>query len=132
MARDNKVVRPVSSTRTAALAVAKARMAEIEVRAGVLFSGAMTFTFRTTCAILPDLVGCNRLAVIFAQVEPRQRVLDPKTGKPRGYCYVGACCGWGHRLMRQAKTFTHIHYIQNRTMLMEWGPCPNAKVSASS
>ena len=58
MARDNKVVRPVSSTRTAALAVAKARMAEIEVRAGVLlFSGAMTLTFRKTCAILPDLVG---------------------------------------------------------------------------
>ena len=57
MARDNKVVRPVSSTRTAALAVAKARMAEIEVRAGVLFSGAMTLTFRKTCAVLPDLVG---------------------------------------------------------------------------
>lgn len=22
-------------------------------------------------------------------------------GEPNGACYVGACCGWGHRLMRQ-------------------------------
>jgi hypothetical protein len=43
------------------------------------------------------------------------------------YCYVGACCGWGHRLTRQAKTFTHVHFIQNRTMIMEWGPCPNSR-----
>lgn len=41
-------------------------------------------------------------------------------GESNGGCYVGACCGWGHRLMRQAKSFTHVHYLQNRTMLMEW------------
>ena len=34
--------------------------------------------------------------------------------------------------MRQAKTFTHVHFIQNRTMIMEWGPCPNSKGAAGS
>lgn len=79
---------------------------------------------------------------------------------PQQFCYVGSCCGWGHRLMRQAKTFTHIHFIQNRTMvrishmhtyqlihisvptpsviadvsiqIMEWGPCPNKQGQAGS
>jgi hypothetical protein len=44
----------------------------------------------------------------------------------REYCYTGGCCGWGHRLLRQAKTFSHVHFVDNRTMIMEWGPCPNS------
>jgi len=46
------------------------------------------------------------------------------------YCSIGACCGWGHRLMRQAKTFTSVHFVQNRTAILEWGPCPNRQGQA--
>ena len=48
---------------------------------------------------------------------------DGRTKRPGGrpeYCMIGACCGWGHRLLREAKTFTHIHYLQNRTTVLEW------------
>lgn len=54
------------------------------------------------------------------EVEADGRTVNSITGETNGGCYVGACCGWGHRLMRQAKSFTHVHYLQNRTMLMEW------------
>jgi hypothetical protein len=52
-----------------------------------------------------------------------ERIPDDRplsNGKKQAFCSVGACCGWGHRLMRQAKAFTYVHYLQNKTMLMEW------------
>jgi hypothetical protein len=72
-----------------------------------------------------------RSLMLELEVEPDGRTVKAN-GDSRGHCYVGACCGWGHRLMRQAKTFTHVHFIQNRTMIMEWGPCPNSKGAAGS
>lgn len=51
------------------------------------------------------------LATIRAMAEERMEALEvpPATrtlgddGKPARFCYVGACCGWGHRLMRQVE-----------------------------
>jgi len=71
-----------------------------------------------------------RSLMLELEVESDGRTMT--NGVSNGHCYVGACCGWGHRLMRQAKTFTHVHFIQNRTMIMEWGPCPNAQGMAGS
>ena len=76
-----------------------------------------------------ELRARQRMAQI--EVQPDNRTVNSE-GVLNGYCYVGACCGWGHRLMRQAKTFSHVHFIQNRTMIMEWGPCPNEKGVAGS
>jgi hypothetical protein len=45
----------------------------------------------------------QRMAAI--EVAPATRTLGPN-GKPARFCYVGACCGWGHRLMRQVGTDT--------------------------
>jgi len=36
------------------------------------------------------------------EVPPATRTIGVD-GKPAKYCYVGACCGWGHRLMRQVR-----------------------------
>ena len=66
-------------------------------------------------------------AAAWERIKELEMPPDGAISQSNGNCYAGGCCGWGHRLLRQAQTFTHVHYVSNRTMIMEWGPCPNAK-----
>jgi hypothetical protein len=38
-------------------------------------------------------------------------------------CFIGTCCGWGHKLRRVAASFVEIHYKMGRVAAVDLGSC---------
>jgi hypothetical protein len=53
------------------------------------------------------------------EIEPDGRTIN-SAGESNGVCYVGACCGWGHRLMRQVSHSTFGVALQCCGFVIGW------------